>query len=75
MNTLKMHKYILGWVSLFIVFGITFPIAMARVSQTEKFAGQAVKSLECNGQSQKMRAVVSWTETCRQMQVEPVKKP
>ncbi len=78
MNTLKshkMHSYILGWVTVFIAFGITYLIAMARVSQTEKFAGQAIKSLECNGKSLRARSVVSWLETCSQMQVEALKKP
>ncbi|NJR38879.1 MAG: hypothetical protein HC781_08635 [Leptolyngbyaceae cyanobacterium CSU_1_4] len=75
MNTLKMHKYILIWVGILITFGITFPIAMARVSQTEKFSGQAIKSLGCNGKSLKTRSVVSWLETCSQMQVEALKKP
>lgn len=74
MNTLKMHKYVLGWVTVFMAFGITFPIAMVRVSQTEKFTGQAIKSLECNGKSVKARSVVSWLETCSQMQVEALKK-
>jgi hypothetical protein len=75
MNPLKMHRYILGWVALLLAFGITYPIAMARVSQTEKFTGQALKSLACNGKSQKARSVVSWLETCRPMQVEALKKP
>lgn len=75
MNTLKMHKYILSWVAVFIAFGVTFPIAMARVSQTDKFSGQAIKSLECNGKTSKARSVVSWLETCSQMQVEALKKP
>jgi hypothetical protein len=75
MNTLNMHKYILGWVAVFVAFGVTFPIAMARVSQTEKFAGQAVKSLECNGNSLKTRSVVSWLETCSQKRVEVLKNP
>lgn len=75
MNSLKMHKYILGWVGLLLAFGVTYPIAMMRVSQSEKFVGQAVKSLECSGKSQKARSVVSWTETCSQMQAEPLKKP
>jgi hypothetical protein len=70
----KMHQYVLGWVGLFIAFAATFPIAMARVSQTEKFTGQAVKSLDCNGKSLKTRNVVSWKDTCSQMQVEPLKK-
>jgi hypothetical protein len=75
MNTRKMHQFILGWVGLLLAFGVTYPIAMARVSQTEKFTGQALKSLECNGKSQKERSVVTWMETCRQMQVAPLKHP
>jgi hypothetical protein len=74
MNTQKMHKFILGWVGLLLAFGITYPIAMARVSQTEQFTGQALKSLGCNGQFPKTRSVVSWMDTCRSMQVEPIEK-
>jgi hypothetical protein len=75
MHTLRMHKYIWGWVGLFLVFGVTYFIAMARVSQSEKYAGQALKSLLCHGKFPKERVVVSWLETCRSMQVEPLKKP
>jgi hypothetical protein len=67
----KMHQYVLGWVAIFVAFVVSFPIAMARVSQSAKFTGQAVKSLECNGKTSKTGAVVSWKESCSQMQVKP----
>jgi hypothetical protein len=70
----RMHQYVLGWVGIFVAFMVTFPIAMSRVSQTPKFMGQAVKSLECNGKTPKAKGVVSWKDTCSQMQVEPLKK-
>jgi hypothetical protein len=70
----RMHQYVLGWIGIFVAFVVTFPIAMSRVSQTPKFTGQAVKSLECNGKTAKIKGVVSWTDTCSQMQVEPLKK-
>ncbi len=76
MKTHSMHKYILGWVGIMIAFGVTFPIAMVRVSQSEKFPGQSVKSLKCDGKFQTVQAgVVSWPETCRKMQGEPLKSP
>jgi hypothetical protein len=34
----ELHKYVVGLVSLFILFLTTYPIAMSRVSQKEKFA-------------------------------------
>jgi hypothetical protein len=76
MKTLNMHRYIVGWAALMAMFGITFPIAMIRVSQSEKFVGQAVKSLDCDGKFQVSQAeVVSWMETCSKMQGEPLKAP
>jgi hypothetical protein len=48
-STVWMHKYIWGWVGLFSAMVATLPIAMHRVSQTEKFAGQAVVSWTCEG--------------------------
>ncbi len=72
MSTLKMHKPILVWVGVFIAFVATLPIAMSRVSQNEKFAGQHVKSLTCEGQKPEVEGVISWIETCSQMKVEPI---
>jgi hypothetical protein len=74
MSVKKMHQYVLLWVGIFVAFVVTLPIAMARVSQSPKFMGQAVKSLDCNGKSLKKRAVVSWNDACRSMQVSPLKK-
>ena len=34
----ELHKYVVGLVGIFMLFLITYPIAMARVSQKEKFA-------------------------------------
>jgi hypothetical protein len=34
----ELHKYVVGLVSVLILFWITYPIAMSRVSQKEKFA-------------------------------------
>lgn len=48
-SSLRMHKYVWGGVVIFSAFCVTFPIAMARVSQSEKFLGQPLKSLTCNG--------------------------
>jgi hypothetical protein len=73
MHVQRMRQYVLGWVGIFVAFMVTFPIAMSRVSQTPKFTGQAVKSLECNGKTSKAKGVISWADTCRQMQVEPLK--
>jgi hypothetical protein len=76
MKTLSMHRYILGWVGLMAAFGITFPIAMIRVSQSEEFLGQSVKSLTCEGQFQVEQVeVVAWMDTCSKMQGEPLKSP
>ena len=33
----ELHKYVVGLVGVFMVFLVTYPIAMSRVSQKEKF--------------------------------------
>jgi hypothetical protein len=71
MTTLKLHRYVLGGVSVFVAFGVTLPIAMMRVSQTDKFVGQPFNSLTCEGKTPDIRAVVEF-QTCAQMNVEPV---
>ena len=71
MSTVKMHQYILGWVGVFIAFGITLPIAMMRVSQTEKFTEQPFNSFTCEGQVPDNRVVVKF-QSCAQLDVEPV---
>lgn len=71
MSTLKMHRYIIGWVGIVIAFSATFPIAMMRVSQTEKFAGQPFNSLTCDGQKAYQRQMVAFSD-CAAMKVEPL---
>ena len=34
----ELHKYVLGLLSLFMLFVVTYPIAMSRVAEKEKFA-------------------------------------
>jgi hypothetical protein len=69
----QMQRYILGGVGLVSAMGITFPIAMARVSQTAKFPGQAVISENCAGQPQKEPKVIAWAKDCAPLKVEPKK--
>jgi hypothetical protein len=71
MHTLKLHRYIVGWVGLFIACSVTLPLAMLRVSKTEKFAEQPFNSLTCEGQIPGSRSVTKFF-TCAQMQVQPV---
>jgi hypothetical protein len=44
----KMHKIVLTFVGIFALFAVTYPIAMWRVSQMDKFRGFHVKSLPDN---------------------------
>lgn len=73
-STLKMHKYVWGLVIVMGGFILTFPIAMLRISSTEKFAGQPFNSQTCEGKQPKERKFVSWIETCSQMTVMPLPK-
>jgi hypothetical protein len=43
----ELHKYVMGLIGIFIVFFITYPMAIGRVSQQGKFASDRshVKSL------------------------------
>ena len=41
----SMHKFVWLCLSVFVLFGVTTPIAMMRVSQMEKFKGSHVKSM------------------------------
>ncbi|MER3436079.1 MAG: hypothetical protein C4288_22610 [Leptolyngbya sp. ERB_1_1] len=71
-STQKMQRYVLAWVGLFVAFAATYPIAMMRVSQTQKFTGQAFNSQTCETKPQSgSRAVVSWLETCRNLSMNP----
>lgn len=44
----KMHKIVFAFVGIFTLVAITYPIAMWRVSQMDKFRGFHVKSLPDN---------------------------
>jgi hypothetical protein len=65
----QMQRYVLGGVAIMVGAAVSFPIAMARVSATPKFAGQAVISQTCEGRNPTPHQVVSWLDTCRHMQV------
>jgi hypothetical protein len=66
----KMQRFILGGAGLISAMGITFAIAMARVSQTAQFPGHAVKSEDCFGQPPKEVKVVDWAKDCVPLKVE-----
>ncbi len=65
-SSLKMHKYVWGGVAIFSAFCVTFPIAMARVSQHEKFSGQPLKSLTCDGKIPSQKQITPFA-VCLQM--------
>ena len=44
----KMHKIVFAFVGIFVSIAVTYPIAMWRVSQMDKFRGSHVKSLPDN---------------------------
>jgi hypothetical protein len=44
----KMHKIVFAFMGLFAAIAVTYPIAMWRVSQMDKFRGFHVKSLPDN---------------------------
>jgi hypothetical protein len=73
-NSAAMHPIVLGLVGVMSVFAITVPIAMVRVSSTEKFAGQPLNSQTCKTENPPQRQVVSWLETCRHMTIVPLTK-
>gem|GEM_PF-4010750 len=62
-----MHKYILGWAVIFAAFVVSFPMAMMRVSNTDKFAGQPFKSKTCEGEIPTQPTVTQFA-TCAQLQ-------
>ncbi|QLE55068.1 hypothetical protein [Nostoc sp. TCL26-01] len=45
----QLHKYVWMLVGVFALMAMTFPTAMMRVSQKEKFHGYHVKSLPIDG--------------------------
>jgi hypothetical protein len=61
----QMQRYVIGGVVLLSAFAVSFPIAMARVSQTKKFPGQSVKSENCQTQPTENFQVTSWWADCR----------
>lgn len=69
----KMQRYIVGGVVLMSAIGLSFPIAMARVSSTKQFPGQAVKSQDCANQTPKEAKVTEWAKDCAPLKVEPKK--
>jgi hypothetical protein len=73
-STTQMHYIVLGLTGLMSAFAITVPIAIARVSSTEKFAGQPLNSQTCETYKPPKRQVVSWLETCRHISVAPLPK-
>lgn len=42
---LHMHKYVLAMVGVLVLFIVTFPVAYMRVSLSNKYGGDAFKSL------------------------------
>jgi hypothetical protein len=64
-SSLKMHKYVWGGIAIFIAFAASFPLAILRVSQTSKFAGQPFNSLTCEGAQPGQRTVTKFA-TCIQ---------
>jgi hypothetical protein len=67
----KMHWLIIGWMGIGALFTISFLIAMWRVSQTPKFAGQSFNSLDCAGKMPFERTVTT-SETCASLVVPPL---
>ena len=65
-SSLKMHKYVWVWLAVFAAFAASFPVAMMRVSQTDKFAGQPLNSWTCEGQVPVQRTVTPFA-TCVQL--------
>lgn len=67
MSTQMMSRYVWGWISIFGAFAITLPIAMVRISQTQKFAGQPFHSQTCENHSPATHQVTVWLTACRQL--------
>ncbi len=73
-STNQIHYIVFGLIGVMSAFAITVPIAIVRVSSTEKFAGQALNSQTCETYNPPKRQVVSWLESCRYMSVAPLPK-
>jgi hypothetical protein len=69
----QMQRYVLGGVFLMSAIAVSFPIAMARVSQTSQFPSQAIRSKDCAGQPVKEARVIAWAKDCAPLKVEPKK--
>jgi hypothetical protein len=61
----------MGWMGIGTLFLLTFLVAMWRVSQTPKFAGQAFNSLDCAGKYLPDRQVIT-AKMCANLQVAPL---
>lgn len=70
----KMQRYILGWSALMLACGLTYPIALARVSGMKEFPGQAVKSQDCANKPVPEPKVITWSQACLPLQVQPIVK-
>jgi hypothetical protein len=70
-STVEMHKIVLGLTGVMSVFALTIPIAMLRVSTTQKFARQPLNSQTCENHTPTKRKVLSWLE-CSRMTVAPL---
>jgi osmotically-inducible protein OsmY len=74
-STMKMHQGVFALTGLMAIFAATFAMAIVRVSQTEKFAGQPFHSQTCESKVQSGdRKVISWRSTCRLITVQPLPK-
>jgi argininosuccinate lyase len=69
--TSKMHWLVVGWMGVGALFTTSFPIAMWRVSQTPKFAGQSFNSLDCAGKMPSER-IITTSEACASLVVPPL---
>jgi hypothetical protein len=73
-STTQMHKIVLSLAGVMSIFAISIPIAMLRVSATQKFAGQPLRSQTCTTQTPVERKVVGWLE-CSRLNVAPLPDP
>jgi hypothetical protein len=70
-STTQMHKIVLSLTGVMSLFVITIPLAMLRVSATQQFAGQPLRSQTCAAHTPIKRKVLSWLE-CARMRVAPL---
>jgi hypothetical protein len=67
----QIYNIVLSLTGVMALFAISIPIAMLRVSATQKFAGQPLKSQTCATRTPIDRKVLSWLE-CSRMTVAPL---